>query len=994
MTSNIPHIKYIGWDKPAIDLVSRELMAICEEGPTALCDTILVVPTAESGRRLREYTAALAGKPILMPRITVPGNLLAAGNCASPMQVAAAWTQVIAESGANKRWPGLFPHTPPGGHEEDWVAAQVADLVRLDAQLEQHMVTPGQIISTLQAPAYAMVAQAETARWQQYSDLNATVARQLHKWGLTPPAEARQATLDNLCRHNIPKRVILACLPQLTNQNRHYLQRLTALGCRVEIWVNAPKDLEQRFDSYGQPRHDNTEYSWNTCAIPVPDSCIEVAAHCRDMAARIIRHMADCPAAATGDIALGTLDPACLPDMETAFANAGWRMLSPSGRTAAASAAGQLLKQLQDYADSQYGADAKPAGALLRNPLLQRLFYPQGKGTAHQFCKTLDAIEQQKFPATAKALLDMIEASCPADAEQETTRLQNEGSVEYARHIIKHVADGVRSGGDLAGVLRGLGSAIAPPQDRRDTPYGKLLGSLSNALLQYAALITGQQGSLCTAHTALNLIRSQVEQESITELTHENADIDALGWLEMIFTPGQHMFLAGLHEGCVPEAPGVDAYLPDSLRRQLGMACAAQRSARDSFVLASLAAAHGENLHILVAGEKPDGSPASPSSLLLRTDGSLVDRINLLFQHPEAPIAVPAYERGNWHAGAGCLRATPTGPVQEHISLLKQGAVSRWASGEKPFSPSCIKRFLTCPLRFWLKELLQLSPGDAYAESTGALSAMDLGTMVHDTVEHFAATYSGKDRDYTLSPPDETAMSRHIIEIFDSQLHKALGNEIAPSMKPQYETYKDKLRDFAKLHARDLRDGWVVIATEQETRWMMDGEHAFDMRIDRVDENRLTGELRIIDYKTGKTRPREAHLEEMKPDQAEMYRSRVPELALLDSGSCERWKDVQLPLYKAYMQDTHPGKAIRTGYILIPKGAEHVQFAEWEITPEEKAAMLACTRGAISLIRSGRGLYSAEELGYEARYSDFGPLAAEADLKIMLNLPEFTPDTL
>ena len=242
MTSNIPHIKYIGWDKPAIDLVSRELMAICEEGPTALCDTILVVPTAESGRRLREYTAALAGKPILMPRITVPGNLLAAGNCASPMQVAAAWTQVIAESGANKRWPGLFPHTPPGGHEEDRVAAQVADLARLDAQLEQHMVTPGQIISTLQAPAYAMVAQAETARWQQYSDLNATVARQLHKWGLTPPAEARQATLDNLCRHNIPKRVILACLPQLTNQNRHYLQRLTALGCRVEIWVNAPQD--------------------------------------------------------------------------------------------------------------------------------------------------------------------------------------------------------------------------------------------------------------------------------------------------------------------------------------------------------------------------------------------------------------------------------------------------------------------------------------------------------------------------------------------------------------------------------------------------------------------------------------------------------------------------------------------------------------------------------------------------------------------------------
>ncbi len=994
MTSPFPKLTFIGWDSPAINLVAKRLCLYLEKDPTSLCGTLLVAPTAESGRRLREYTAALAGKPVLMPRITVPGSLLQADGCATPMQVRAAWTKVLAEHPVHELWQELFPNTPPKGHEEDWVAAQAADFERLEAQLEQHLVTRERLINALRAPEYAHVAEEETARWNQYEDLARAVAGQLHEWGLVSPAEARRARLENLRSENIPKRVVLACLPQLTNQNRQYLKALMALGCPVEIWVNAPADMANRFDAFGQPRHDERVDSWLTCTIPLPDSCIEVAAHSRDMASRIIHRLANMPEASRCGVALGALDADCLPDMETAFANAGWRMLSPGGRVAAASAAGQLLGQLQDCADAQAGADAKAAAALLRNPLLQNMFYPRDKGRVQRFCTMLDAIEQQKFPATAKHLLTLIESACPTGTGEEAERRQNEGAVQYARYIIGRLMAGMHSGGDLLGTLRELGNALSPGASLQETPYGRLLAALSSTILEYATLIINEKGCLRSAHTTLSIIRSQVAQASITELTHEDADIDALGWLELPFAPGAHLVLAGLHEGCVPEAPRVDAFLPDSLRRKLGMACHAQRNARDSFILSALAAGHRDKLHVFILAEKPDGSPATPSSLLLRTDGSLVERIHTLFQHPEAPLAVPAYERGNWHAGAGCLRKPSTSPAPEHINLLKEGATSRWADGEKEFSPSRINEFLACPLRFWMKELLGLSPGDAYQENTGALSAPDLGNLVHETVELFAASHSGRDRDCTCAPPDEELLARDIVRIFDSRLRETLGEDVPPSMKPLYNTYKAKLEDLAKLHAADLAAGWVVTATEQEAHWLMDGKYPFKLRIDRLDENRISGDLRVIDYKTGRTLPEDAHLEGMAPENAEMYQARLPEIPLLqrEDGNLARWKNVQLPLYKACMQDCHPGKAVHIGYFMITKGVEPVQYVEWDISAEQERSAMDCTRGVVSMLRSGRGLYAAEDLGYAAKYSEFGALAAEGNLKLMLNLPDFTPN--
>ena len=75
---NTPKIEFLGWDKPAIELVAEKLLAGLRNPQTAAQyrRATMVVPTAESGRRLREYMAEKAGRPLLMPKIILAGQLI------------------------------------------------------------------------------------------------------------------------------------------------------------------------------------------------------------------------------------------------------------------------------------------------------------------------------------------------------------------------------------------------------------------------------------------------------------------------------------------------------------------------------------------------------------------------------------------------------------------------------------------------------------------------------------------------------------------------------------------------------------------------------------------------------------------------------------------------------------------------------------------------------------------------------------------------------
>ena len=122
---NTPERIFLGWDRPAIELVAEKLLEGLSNPQTAAQyrRATVVVPTEGSGRRLREYMAEKAGKALLMPSITLAGHLIPDEypGAATEMETLTAWLQVLSAEGADPvaQYAPLIPaarkHTASAG---------------------------------------------------------------------------------------------------------------------------------------------------------------------------------------------------------------------------------------------------------------------------------------------------------------------------------------------------------------------------------------------------------------------------------------------------------------------------------------------------------------------------------------------------------------------------------------------------------------------------------------------------------------------------------------------------------------------------------------------------------------------------------------------------------------------------------------------------------------------------------------------------------------
>ena len=131
-------INFLGWDAPAIELVARKLEELSEQHPSEFRRATVVVPTAESGRSLREYMAERAGRPLLMPKIILAGQLLSSQgeNTATELETMAAWLHVLSGAMSDKPLP--------------WLLDVATQMQRVRQQLEHEVRTPDWQLSTAQ----------------------------------------------------------------------------------------------------------------------------------------------------------------------------------------------------------------------------------------------------------------------------------------------------------------------------------------------------------------------------------------------------------------------------------------------------------------------------------------------------------------------------------------------------------------------------------------------------------------------------------------------------------------------------------------------------------------------------------------------------------------------------------------------------------------------------------------------------------------------------
>jgi ATP-dependent helicase/nuclease subunit B len=163
---------FLGWDRPFLGRMVAWLLERRDELPAML----VVVPTAQSGRRLREVLAE-AGGALLSPKVVTPGSFLKGrdAEAAEDWVDRVAWVEVLESVEDWSEYAALFPEPPSG--ESGWASGLALEMVQLRRFLQEN----GLLLATAGRGLRDTV---EADRWEALGKLEDLVERKMGTWGV------------------------------------------------------------------------------------------------------------------------------------------------------------------------------------------------------------------------------------------------------------------------------------------------------------------------------------------------------------------------------------------------------------------------------------------------------------------------------------------------------------------------------------------------------------------------------------------------------------------------------------------------------------------------------------------------------------------------------------------------------------------------------------------------------------------------------------------
>ncbi len=945
---------FLSWDKPACHAVADRLLTVEKN----IYRHVVLVPTIESGRQLREQLAARSVNQAIFPPLVTPADRFLqdyqednAGN----IEELAAWVMALSEGGI-AAYPTLFPKQLP----DDFSC--LLDVAVGMQKLRRNMASQG-----VNCEKAAQTCGTDDERWPDIAKLTARYESRLKGWNLKDTAATMQ---KGLIPHNLLTQlkesggsIIVACVPDLTSPVCHALRHAEENGIPVQIWINAPQDEAATFDDMGHPLPE----VWNHRLIPLTNAQITVTATPERLAEQTCRLIAEKSADGAPDIALGVCDPDMNVALDAKLRDVGWGLYNPDGRAFAGTGMMDLLRSLAQGAEDEDRAE--PLLRLTRSTLLCKSL---GIENQQFYCATLDKIRQTYLPEKESYLLACL------------TREPKYCPVYKAIQPIIEWKKAMLTPGKLGEELKNW------------LPQTEAAGvGDTDALHVFTTAVNGlvRVQSLCrdfhVPDKALNLLIKSLQHSRIKSRRSGEAALDSLGWMEVHFRPEAHLILTGLNEGMVPEGKVSDQFMPEGLKQRLNINSLDSKKARDSFLLTALHHSREKNgsIHVALSRVSSKNDPLTPSGLLMRCpDEELPKRVELLFSEVTDVPAPLHYERGEWF-----LQPNGGWQKKDNIETLAPGYVNPWRTGERTFSPNILRKFLDCPLRFWVQQALNLSDKEI-SPNKDDMDSAELGNMMHKTLEDFCKKY------HTATSASLHTMQDDITAMLDMRFHEQYGADALLPLIIQKRSMEARLLKFAELHRQDLNNGWNCIEFEKEVNnWEFNG-FRLNFRIDRIDRKN-NGEIRIIDYKTGKIKNcSEAHLEKTtSPDMLTMLSPTLAPYVILKAKTkkqeFQRWKNLQLPIYVLWAMQEF-GVQPQAGYYALPSSVGDIKYIQWDTLYEPSQEGVSVIESAknwltelMTIITKGEGLISAEELGWKVSpYSIIDKLLASSDIESLRDL--------
>lgn len=925
---------FLGWDRSLTTTVREFLLPEVTAGVPDLSDRVVIVPTRQAGRRLRESLALACdarGTGLISPQIITPATIfqwdLTAGPEAPAALVKATWARVLGAVDVES-YPALFPS---GGSTTDfqWCLQTGEQFQALRAALAEGG------LSLADVAAMEDVVEEEWQRWQDLARLDGLYADAMGRSGHVDPHVGRLRSADLLQVPPGVTSIVLAAVPDPPAIAIRALDRLAGEP-GVAVLVQAPAEMAAHFDEWGRPDRDY----WGSCEIQVasPSTNLLLAGSPASQGQCALDVIADeSERHGPGDVAVGVADREVIPHLEADLAGYGLKAYDPTERKLRDHPVNSLLGS---YTDLVTGPTYAAVRRFLRQADVLRYLERYRNASAGAVLAGMDRIQNQFLPGT---LQDLVESESRLDGHGRAGTWSD--SLRAALTCVEETVREYRAPEAALSVQAFLHEVLRGRELHSDVPadeeMSRACSVLNDALLAVADGAVGETG--LTGDEILAVL-GRVVPDLEYPREREGAVIDLEGWLELAWNDAPLLIVTGMNEGRVPDGRLSDAFIPDSLRTRLHLKDDASRLARDAFIMRCCIESRGTyGRACFICGKRSHaGDPLRPSRLLFRCpDEELPARAQALF----GPVEVERASSPATHAFQLDAGAVPAKPV-ERVSV------------------TALSSYLACPFRFYTGRVLGLETVDDWRDSPDAL---DYGNMVHAALEWMSA-----DEDIWRIA-DADVLGGHLAQRVDDWARERYGAQPTMAVRVSVDSARARLGAAARHHVALVQSGWEIMAWEQKFELEM-GAIVLAGKVDRIDRHRDSGKIRLIDYKTSdkQSDPAEAHLKK--------WREGLPEIARDTVGETEvAWINLQLPVYDLALRRTGPIDEL--AYFNLPRAVMATGVSCWEAYGDaHRESAERCLDRVLEAIREGIFWPPADFV----RYDDLEPMIVGTALESFL----------
>ncbi len=903
-----------GWDSPLIQKAVAELSGRTRgRHAIDLSDTLIIVPTAESSRRLREalaVEAATRDAAVMAPWVWHPEQCLLPEEdrrrTATATQCLLAWVRVLQE-GDLARLTKLFPSLP-----ERRSIRWMSGMARTFIDLQSALGAAGLQFADVAASEHA---EADRERWVELTVLERAFEKVIGAMSRIPPQRMKRERALAPVLPPEGRRVVVigvADAPPLFNR---WLTNAAA-ACEVSVVVQAPKQAASGFSATGRPLGTH----WGERAdviVPIDDAQLHIEC---DPAAQARKAEDLLPGLLVlGRTAVGVCDAETAAHLQDLLAAEDVRAYEPGGTSAGLHAFMQLATLWMDLVQT---SSWKTFAALLRIPEFARLF-AISDWEAGRLLRLADDFADARLPADLDSALTLL--SHPEDDHQRTRLDALRAALEQT---IGSVADFKSQ--PLPAAIRTLMVRLYGGQPFRVTdPHEGALMELTTAWIQIADALATDAALTGARLDGADALALSVELLADKQLSDPRGDVDLViqGWLELLWEPAENLVVLGCNEESLPGIFISHPFLPDRLRQALGLPCQATRYARDAYLLKAIASQRAASgaLHLLCGQWSERGDALRPSRLLfLCEDKTLSQRVNHLFPK---------------HGAESAMRQPP----RTWSWKLKPRAVA--ATKTDTISVSRLNAYLSCPFRFYLSRELHM---DSVDPGKAEMSPGEFGNLIHAAFKALA------DAEPMRDCVDETKLAAFLCDVTARECARLYGPCLPFPVRLQLESAVQRLHAAASVEAAHRAQGWRTqhaefgIGGEDDAQPLIIGTRKLVGTIDRIDQR--GDEILILDFKTRETAvpPTEAHLTKLSAAKAATAEEWL--LHCNADGKTCAWTDLQLPLYVRAWALRHAGP-IHAGYFHLPTNVQDTGIALWdELDDNALQSALSCATQTVARI--------------------------------------------